>query len=849
MRQRPFKWAEKCMAFLIKDQDTYHLLGDYTELHLDISECHSPLRAHLWYMSQLIMNAVEKLSDSLIWRIIMIMNYLKIAFRQLWRQKGYTLINISGLSVGMALFILAMLYSSFFLNYNHFHKDLDQIYLVGMEEVNGHVRLLSPDALAPRIASSVEGIEGVTRYDFTGEKRIRVNDKTFFERRIRRVDPEFLSILSFPLLKGDAQEALSHPDAIILSEATAMKYYGSLDVLGKSFNIGEDDVVIVTGVSKKEPLNSSIRFDMIRPIKENQNEQWDWRTTTIFKITEGADLNKINKQILTILQSSIPETDCPKRVFSYHLKDLLFKPSGITTNFSSQPREQYFFIIVVAIALLLVVCINFMNLSTSQALNRAREVGLRKVVGAQRSQLIQQFLGESMLIAFMALPLAILLYALFRPHFVTFMYLETQLSLWAEPKPGLIVLAVTIGVGLISGGYPAIALSAYRPSAVLKNQIIGRFKKGFLRKILVTVQYIFSVMLIIITIVTVRQFGFVTKTDLGYSRENVLSVRFPVSAGDKIDPIYEALLQHSGVEYIGRSNSYPVDWGGGAQTKVYRDRMNETSAIRAQIYSIGHDFIESLDMRLLHGRSFSRDFNEKNHAVVSESFTKRMGWDDAIGQSFEFEGWKGQVVGVLDDFHFNHVFFAATPNVLIYNENVKYVFHIKTRPGQMESVDREMERLWNASIETHPYTSDKLHDYFLELFKQTVKGQELITLLSITAIFFSCLGLLGLAAFTIARKTREIAVRKVLGASVTGITSKLIYQFLLLIAIANIIAMPLGYYGGSFLLNMGWVERIPFSIDIFLIGAGISVLTALLAVTFQSIRAANANPAKTLRTE
>jgi len=430
------------------------------------------------------------------------------------------------------------------------------------------------------------------------------------------------------------------------------------------------------------------------------------------------------------------------------------------------------------------------------------------------------------------------------------MYLETPLSLWDRPSMLLLVLGITLVVGLLSGLYPALMLSSYRPALVLKGQTQGKFSRTLLRRVLVVIQYIMAIVLIISTIVVNRQFDMVRRVDLGYQRDNILWASFRSENREKMASFRQSMLRVEGVEQAALSTWVPVDWGSHAPNmKTLQVSEDENTAVWARSYPVGYDYIETLGMHMVQGRSFSKTFKDQDNIVITESFARKLHWDNPVGHTLFIDQWRPKIIGVVKDFHFTHVFFKARPGILMAAGDNLNVILLRTQRQHLNKVKAQFEALWKTEIPDQPLRLRELDSHFVERFKKTVKGQELISLLSSVAIFFACLGLVGLASFTIARMTKEIAVRKILGASVRGITGKLIIRFMVLVGLANLIALPLGFFNARFIVDMGWVVPIALTLDIFLIATGISIATAVIAVVWQSHHAANRHPAQALRAE
>ncbi len=781
----------------------------------------------------------------------MLKNYLKIAFRNLVKNKIYSIIIISGMAVGIALFILAMLYSHFYLSYNKFHKDVDEIFCLTNVTMSDRHYVYAPISLQEAWLEEIPEVPNVTRYRYGRERVITYHDKKIMEKRIRFVDNEFLKVFSFEMISGNPENALKEPNTVVLSESIARKYFGDANPIGKVLVTDDSLNLQVTGILEDYPKNSSVNYNLLishSTLQEKDN--WDGWTTFFIRIPENYDKSLLVEQINSIYKKYIPdEEDRAKDVYFLPFIKLYFRPQYITAGFSMVPALQYYIIMGLASALLLVVCLNFMNLATAKYMNRAKEVGMRKIIGAHRKQIIRQFMGESILISFIALPLGLLFYFAFRPTFINFMRMDVQLYIWDYPILILYLLFVTILVGIISGSYPALLLSGFKAINVLKGNIKQGLKSGTIRKILVVIQFTLSIVLIISAVVATRQFDYLVKVDLGYDRNEIVVVELHNKTVDKIDVFKSEILKNQDVVSVGKTQYPPVDWGSGPGSKVIPEGLGEESAVRIKMYPSNDELIKTLGIKFINGRSFSKDFNEENNCIISEASARLLPWDDPIGKQISSGEWTATIIGVVNNFHFDHVFRELAPTMFYHNENHCSYLLIKTLTRKTDSVIQNVKETWNNISTEFPVEIWTLDEFFIDNFKSTVKGQELINLISVVSIFFSCLGLLGLASYTIERKTREIAVRKVVGATANSILKLLLSKFLFLVILSNLIALPIAYYLSNWFINWAWVYSITLKADIFIFAILLSIITAILAVIFQSLKAVYANPINALKYE
>lgn len=849
---KPFFMCERTLSTILPELDRHSLMGDYHELYKEIVQKHGRFIGELWYGYQILIRLPFDFCESIVWSIIMFRNYLKIAFRNLAKQKSYSLINISGLAIGLALFILAMLYADFHLNFDNFHKDADKIYALTRISQQDRHGTWAPIPMQKVLVDEYPEMKMASRYRFGGSRAFQYGDKIFNEGGIRYVDETFFDIFSFEMISGDPASALAEPNSVVITEEIADKYFGAENPMGKTL-IFEDSLSLkVTGITAEIPKNSSITYNFLISFKTIKHEfTWDYYSMIFLRLPSTYSKQQAELTFPEIIETHIgDDPDKPKEIYLYPFNKLYLRPQHLSSNFSMQPATQFYIMIGIASVLLIVVCINFMNLATARYLNRAREVGMRKVVGAHRTQLIKQFLGESTLITFIALPVGLLLYMLLRPWFQTFMHMDFDLHVWSHPRLLLMTLGVSALIGLVSGSYPAFFLSGFKSAEILRGSVTKSRKGHRVRKILVVSQFMLSVALIVHAVVIDRQFNLLAEVEIGFDRDDIVVVEFYRKGVRNMDALKQEIEQHADVVSVAKSFYIPVDWGSsGSGWKIIPEGLTDEDAFRAQPYPAVHDFVETLDMTVLKGRSFSRDFNDRDSFIITESMAGMLPWDDPIGRKITMNDWTGTIIGVVDNFHFAHVFFELRPALLYFERTQPYYLLVKTRSQQGPMVEQFIEDSWTKLAASYPIETYMLDDEAVTRFRETVRGQELIALFSVIAIIFSCLGLLGLASFTVERKTKEIAIRKVLGATISGLSSKLVTQFLMLVGIANLIAWPLAYLGCQWFISWAWVTETKLGIDIFILATIISIVTAIVAVIAQSLKAASANPVNGLRVE
>ena len=791
----------------------------------------------------------------------MFKNYFKTAWRNLGKHRLFTGLNVFGLATGMACSILIFLWVSDELSYDKFNHDADLIFRVtakiGAEEV-----AVVPPSLAYTVKKEIPAIKNATRVASI-EKMITVGTQKFNEKNIYYADSNFLQIFNYPLLAGNTATVLSSPNSVVLTEPMAKKYFGSVDAaLGKTIHIdnsikGND--LLVTGIMKSIPSNSHLQPVMLIPMElydkvSNPEGAWNnFDVYTYFQLKDAvkptaSNLNNITQQLDAILkrhnpiQASLsiqPLTDI--HLHSHYLIDV-----------EGQGSYEYVKIFALAaIFIIVIACINFMNLATAVSGKRAKEVGLRKTVGALRSQLIAQFIAESLLLSFISLLLAILLVYLLLPLFNE---LASKTILFNPFRPNILISLVSVAVitGLLSGSYPAFFLSSFNPVKALKGAKLLRSNKSFLRNGLVVLQFSISVVLMISTLVIYRQLKYIQNRNIGFNKENLLYMKMP-EVGDlknNKDAMRATLAQYPDISNYTFTDQLPTNLASGSQL-TWRG-MDPGTMVVAYRLRVDEKFVNTLGMQMAAGRFFSKDFGMNDTGyVVNEAALKAMklNVNDAIGKkiSISLEGKEVPIIGVVKDFNFKPVQQPVEPLVMKTNFGGGYVV-MRTTPANIQKVIRTLQKSFKNVYGDYPFTYGFINNDLEKLYVTEVRMEKLFNIFSILSIVISCLGLFGLATFATQQRIKEIGIRKVLGASEAGIMALLSKDFIQLVAISFLIAFPVGWWA----MNK-WLQSFAYRINIsWWLFAAVGLLAMMLAfftISFQTIRAAMTNPVKNLRTE
>jgi len=784
----------------------------------------------------------------------MFRNYFKIAFRNLLRHRVYSVINVMGLAVGMAIFILILSYVQNELSYDSFHERSDQLYrLMRVEKMEGRMSTSSyvPAPLAPALLNDFPEIIHVVRMTGTGGVTINHKDKSFVERRLILADAPFFEAFSFPLVKGNPKTALQDKYSVVITEEIAEKYFGDEDPIGKILTCANRIDLKVSAVAKNLPLNTVLDFDFLSSfelINEllgfNYLDSWGaFNFSTYVMAREDILHSEFEKKSVDACQRYRPsETLDHQLLFSLFLQPIT------KVHLGTDVMAFIYIFSAIALFILILACVNFMNLAVAQSSAREKEVGMRKVIGANRFQLIKQFLGESVFLSFIALPIAVCIVELLLPVYNRLLNLNLRMDYFQNWTFVVGLVATALLVGIISGSYPAFYASAMRPVHTLKSALKSASKRTILRSILVVSQFSVSIILIIGTIVMHNQLHFIRNRDLGFNKENIMSVvLYDRNLSQNYESLKSELLRNPNISSA--SGNYFM---GGGNNTVQWEGMKENDYMPMRYFTVDADFLDTFQIELLEGRNFQKGSlsDVKYSYLLNESAVKALGWESGVGKQFQVQmagSEMGQVIGVVKDFHFQTLHREIRPLALKTAPSFSVVsmkIVPDDIPGTIAFIRSQIkERAPNAPFEYYfvdndidkMYRSDKIMSRMLSHF-------------SFLAIFIACLGLLGLTSFSIIQRTREIGIRKVLGASTSTIVVLLTKQFTKWVIVANIIAWPIAYYAMDRLLQF-YAYRISIGIWIFLLAAFLALVIAVSTVGFQAMRAALANPADALRYE
>jgi putative ABC transport system permease protein len=789
----------------------------------------------------------------------MLSNYLRVAVRGLMKNTVYSLINVIGLTTGLATFILIALYVQFELSFDRYHDRADRIYRVVRDEY-----CFSPPALGPRVQDRFPAVQATARVVKDGDVLVSRGDTHIIEPELHWVDPTLFDIFTIPFRHGDPRRALRAPDALVLSEKLARKYFGDGNPLGQTLTLFDRQRFLVTGVFAEIPVNSHLRMEMMAPLdtwfRLTGNDGDTWRSNFVYTyllLRPGADPQTVQAgffEMETELLRSMGVAVGPdyKRTFGIQPITEIHLNSHRQQEVSANNNMTYVILVsAVAVLVLLIACVNYMNLATARSLTRSREVGLRKVVGARRIQLVTQFLGESVTVMMLALGLSLLVAWLVLPWFNTMVEREIRFSPLDNPSLFGGILLVSLLTGLLAGIYPALFLSGFRPAAVLSRTFTGGPRPASrLRNILVLAQFTVTIVLIVSTFVVRDQLLFMRQADLGFSREQI--VILPVrdrAIRQNLAVIRTELLRRPDITAVAASDSLPND----VATFTSRPWTGKSEGEPVPIYynTADYGFVDLFDIDIVQGRNFSRDFpaDAAGAFLVNETAVRTAGWKDPLGREFtHWRGNTGRIVGVMKDFHFQSLHQPIAPLYIFLDPDSVSFLSVKIQstnvPATLAAIEDELKQFsphW-------PFA----YTFFDEMFERAYEDeQRLETVFGVfagLAVVIACLGLFGLAVFTAEQRTREISIRKVLGATPGGIVLLLSRELLGWVLAANVLAWPVAWFVTNCWLE-AYAYRVEPGVQPFAAAAVLAVVISGLTVSVQAVRSALANPVDNLRHE
>jgi len=852
-KEAPPALAAWILSKITRGEDRLSIRSDFSEIYEELAAEEGTLKAKRWYWIQVLRSIPMFLLNHFFWSAEMIKNYLKVAFRNIKRNKIFSFINISGLAIGMACCLLLMLFISYELSFDKYHENAKNIYraaikhsqsLMGTQMLN-----VTPGILAPFLREECPEVKTATKIKSWGGM-IQYGDKQFDDDRFFFADSEFFEVFTFPLIKGNKKTALKDPYSVLLTQDAAKKYFGDENPLGKVLFVDNKHEYTIKGVIQNVPRNSHFTFDILASMVtleslKGQKHLSGWNNyKTYLMLQKGADADELLKK----MQQIIDRTEMKDKFILQPLTDIHLYGNYV---FELEPNGDIRYIYLLSATtflLMLIACFNFINLSTSRSVYRAKEVGMRKVIGATRAQLIKQLLGESLVISIIAFLISLTLVKLLLPWFRGYMDRELKFMFFTDIQLLLALIALVLIVGLIAGSYPAFFLSRFRPITVFTGILRpGSKRTNLFRNSLVVVQLVITITLITCTYVILGQLRYIHKKDLGFKKTHIITayIRDP-NLQNSVEPFLTELRSHPQIVDITLSNQLPylimnanpdTRWEGmeaGTEQQVFEIHVD-------------NNFIDFYDLNVIQGRKFSREFRKdaEEACILNQTAARMTGWDDPLNKRYN----EGKVIGVIKDFHFAPLNVKVAPLCLRLNRDPGEWLSIKITSHDIPKSLAVIKHIGEKYSLEYPFVYSFLDERIDRLYRAQQKLGQSLTYFSAILIFVACLGLIGLASYTAEQKTREIGIRKVLGASAGSILSLLWKKYIRWLILASFIAWPLAYYMMQKWLQNNFVYRTKIGIITFIFSAAAAFAITLISVGFQTIKSATANPVDSLRYE
>jgi putative ABC transport system permease protein len=868
---RPPRLARRLLRLMSEYEERFSSLGDFDEFYMNIVRREGRRAARRWYWAQVLGSLLPYLLSVIRWRFIMFLSYLKSTFRNLSRKKGYALITIGGLAVAMAVSFLTVVWAQYETSFDRFHRQTDHLYRFVIDEKTETGRQTYPAAplpLARTLRDSFPEVKAVAALQYAGFSYRFASGRTVnYKNSVYLTDSSFLAMFDFPLLKGDPRTALQEVGSIVLTESTARKFFGDDDPMGQILLAMDDKIPMkVTGVLKDVPETSHLRFDMLTP--ESTFELWwdrqkkykvydDWRykEAMYLLLAPGTDVAAFEAKVAAVVKERAPKTEnfslSLQPLKDVHLRSeftVPFRQSGEIAAGKLYLRDVRTFLLI-SLAVLLVACINYTNLATARSLRRAREIGIRKANGALRRDIVRQFLGESIVLAFIAFAAAVVLALLLFPLLRLLTGRTFDFHIFGRGRLLLSFVGITLFTGLASGLYPALFVSAFAPVAALKKTFRpDRRTFVSLRRALVAVQIACSATLIVVTSIITLQLRYLRTKDLGFDRQNL--VTFPLTMRKQYAAFKAELLQNPAILSV--AAGFAPTLGKDGHMKEKNDISWEGKSAEANVTMdwifVDEDYAQTYGLQMAEGRFFSKDFpGDKKGFVINESAAKAMGLESPVGKTFSWgKERKGEIIGVVKDFHTNTLKAKIGPMFFVCSPNIEATVRID--PRRRQEALRAIASTWAKFVPERPFEYEFLDEALDKMYRDDRRSGWIVSIFGILSIAISCLGLFGLVSFMAEQRTKEIGIRKVLGASATRIVRLMSAEFAALVGIAVLLAWPIGYS-----LAARWLGSYAYKIRLawwIFAGSGLIVFAlTLLTMSLRAVKAARTNPVESLRYE
>ncbi len=833
-------------------------IGDFEEEYKHIATDRGRTFANFWFSLNIIKSIPPFIVDAIRFRLVMLKNYATITWRNMKRHKTYSFINIAGLAVGLACCLLITLWILEERSYDRFHENCDRLFRVVVNlPSSGKMRKIvaTPPPLGPGLKNDFPEIVETARLSYWGSVPLRAGDKSFNESRMVVVEPSFFSLFTFPFVKGEGVASLSTPNSALISERRAESFFGNEDPIGKVIQVDNRFDYIVRGVFRNIPYNTHIRqFDLVLPWSHLDYMEWyesdswgmySYRTYVL--LGEKASFRDVNQKIRKLIQHYSSRSKAEillEPITDIHLRSHYRLSTGL------RGIVYVYIFSVIALLVLLIACVNFMNLTTARSFNRAKEIGMRKTIGALRRHVIVQFFGESCFMTLYALGLALALIGLVLPEFNKFTGKQLSFHSIFNWQAVIGLIGITLFTGFVAGSYPALYLSSFRPVHVLRKIVQTGKKKSVFRRVLVILQFSMSVILIIGTLVVYAQLDYIRNRKIGWDRENLISIHLSGEIKKSFDILKAELLKHPRILSVTAAFSEPTNfesssWG------VNWEGKDAEEIVHVTLNLVDYDFLGTLNIEMAAGRSFSKEYttDATQAFLINETLAKMMETESPVGAKFSFIGQEGRIIGVMKDFHFHSLRTGIGPLAIALGSDDYWNFAlVRVHPDDVSATLEDLNKIWKKIFPYNPFAFDFMEEDYERRYRSEVRMGKLMNVFAGLAIFIACLGLLGLTSFAVEQRRKEIGIRKVLGASAGNVLWILGREFVLWVLVANVIGWPIAYFVMS-----NWLRNFAYRIGvgpmIFVFSSLLTLAVAIAAVTFQSLRAATSNPSDSLRYE
>jgi putative ABC transport system permease protein len=844
-KTHPPKLGQKILSFLTRYEEEHSASGDCGEEFEERALEKGRSRALIWYWGQVLyaLAAYSKLSTII--GGAMLKNYIKITWRNIRNNKIYSFINIMGLAIGMTCCILILLWVQDELSFDKFHENYSDLYRT-IPELQDTKHSANPLALAAVFKEQYPEVQQITRFCFRNWL-LKYGDKIYNENGAL-VDDDFLKMFTFPVIEGSPETMFASRDSIVLTERAAAKYFGTQDPIGKSLSINDDTELIVTGILKDVPPNSHLQFDFLASTElmgERGHTSWSYEARTYALLQKNVSIRDFAEKISGFIMEHDKRTN---QKVALHIQPLskvhLYSLNG------TDPIIYVYIFLTIAIAILIIACINFINLCTARSNTRAKEIGMRKVVGAERADIIRQFIGESILLSAIALVVAVGLVYLLLPAFNNLAEKQLTLDIVGNVSTLFLLVGIIFFTGLLSGSYPAFMLSSFKPVNILRRGKLQSGSGGFvLRRVLVVSQFTATIVLIIGTIIMYKQLHYIRNKDIGLNRDHVVAISMNTELRQNYRSFKNVLKQNPNVINVSAARRYPT--GIGHFNPVYWEGKGPEDYVTMADASVDYDYFDTLGMKIIQGRSFSEEYaTDMENYILNEEALRITELESPIGKMFSCWEDEGIIIGIVKNFHARSLHTEIGPVIFTLSQrhgSYSFVF-VKIKPNNIPGTIAYLENKATEFAPNNLFEYRFLDDVFDSQYRSDQRRGEIYKYFTFLAIVISCLGLFGMASFTAEQRTKEIGIRKILGASIANIMMMISKDFLMLLFVSNVIAWPVAYFLMVRLLN-NYAYRTSIAVWIFIASGMAAIFVALLTVCIKIVRAAYANPVDSLRYE